>query len=272
MQRQQCWPTESTRQGQDRQTRGKKKDGTEGLNGKGPFRQERIGRILAFGSTFYYVFLAFRRKGGGRKAKPTWNVPLKWSFLILLRVVWPFLPPLLQFQRTVLPLFHIQPGQRFLGVETWVTHYLQNIWPFAQNPAGNKQGRFSDPRPLFPWQLQGYRELDMLDLSSLSQTFKAKLELMEFLPRNTARWAADLPGRRGGCHPAHMKLSGANMFHKGGHTRIGPVLERAASLCTRESHFTSSACWHIPEFTLTLSSHPEQRTLTPLAHQVICPL
>lgn len=64
----------------------------------------------------------------------------------------------------------------------WHLHNPEHL-TLSKNTAGNEQGQFSASRLLLLWQPQHYREWDMPDLSPLSQTFKAKLELVEFLPR-----------------------------------------------------------------------------------------
>lgn len=91
----------------------------------------------------------------------------------------------------------------------------------------------------------------MLDPSSLSQTFNAKLELMEFLPRMQGDGSQTSHTEEGDVTQPMCSLQVPTW----GHTRISPVWERAvlSSLCTTESHLTSFACWHIPEFTLTPS-------------------
>lgn len=137
-------------------------------------------------------------------------------------------------------------GQQFLGVETWVTHYLQNTWPCPKKSCWKWAGIILCPKAaaaaaasVATTTLQGVGHAGSIIPipNSPSQTGTDGV-----LAKNTRKWPRDLPHWRGGCHPAHVQLPGANMSH----TRISPVLERAASLCT----------WlHLPADT-SQSSHP----------------
>lgn len=114
----------------------------------------------------------------------------------------------------------------------------------------------------------------MLDLASQTiQNFPSQTGTDGVLAKSTESCATDFPHRRGECHPAHVQLPGANMRpHQDQPCAREGSFTWHKRISLHLSHLTPSACWHIPEFTLTPSSPPDHRTLTPLAHQssVVC--
>lgn len=128
--------------------------------------------------------------------------PLKWSFLVLLRVVWPFLPLLSPVPGNSSPL---------TSYAVWPT--ISGCWDLCNPPPSEHL----EPFQKSCWKWTGTILCPKADASVATTTLQGVGHAASIVPipnfqsqtgtdgalaKNAGRWATDLPHWRGGCHPA----------------------------------------------------------------------